>query len=319
MRRKMFAMCSAVISFLLITASAWGGPVGPVLITGEELYAAGGDVTICFAGSDAAYDSTVSVVIEIVGGEELGPFLPNHETAVGECVYLGYFDCGTLLIARLDVENTGDSFYTGPAARNPDGVVHASLQGWLADDLIPLDGQLVGFEDLFGGGDSDYNDHQFVFANTTTDAPCPFTLGYWKNHPNDWPVYELNLGGMLYTQGDLLYLLGAPVRGDASIILAHQLIPAKLNIAHGSDPDPVADTITEADMLLATYTDPLPLGVRASSDDGAMMVGLAEILDTYNQGELTPNCRCPDEHGFASDQAPDAPEIPGGFRQLIAR
>ncbi|MBI4641609.1 MAG: hypothetical protein HY731_12995 [Candidatus Tectomicrobia bacterium] len=39
-------------------------------------------------------------------------------------------------------------------------------------------------------------------------------------------------------------------KGNASVILAYQLIAAKLNIANGSDPTPVTATITAADNLL---------------------------------------------------------------------
>ena len=45
---------------------------------------------------------------------------------------------------------------------------------------IPTPGVLVGFEDLFGGGDADFNDFQFVVTNArlvdAASVPEPATL-----------------------------------------------------------------------------------------------------------------------------------------------
>jgi hypothetical protein len=36
-----------------------------------------------------------------------------------------------------------------------------------------VNGIFVGFEDLFGGGDFDYDDNNFVFSNVTSAAVAP--------------------------------------------------------------------------------------------------------------------------------------------------
>jgi hypothetical protein len=64
---------------------------------------------------------------------------------------------------------------------------------------------------------------------------CPLGQGFWKNHTGAWPVTSLTLGRQTYTQAELLALFDTPPRGDASVILAQQLIAAKLNIANGSN------------------------------------------------------------------------------------
>jgi len=128
---------------------------------------------------------------------------------------------------------------------------------------------------------------------TPTPTPagvCPLTQGYWKNHSNAWPVTSLMLGSQTYTQAELLNILNTPGRGDASIILAKQLIAAKLNIAAGSDPTPVSSTITHADSLLSMFSGKLPYHVAPSSTIGQMMVSDANTLDNYNNGALTPGC-----------------------------
>lgn len=119
---------------------------------------------------------------------------------------------------------------------------------------------------------------------------CPKSHGYWKNHSSAWPVDSLELGSQTYSMSELLILLKAPTRGDASRILAKQLIAAKLNIANGSNPDPVAEVIESADELLATFPGKLPYSVHPSTANGHTMVRYARILDAYNNGYLTPSC-----------------------------
>src|SRR5438093_3359544 len=132
-------------------------------------------------------------------------------------------------------------------------------------------------------------------STTTTTAPpttdqCPEGLGFWKNHPELWPVSSLTLGSQAYAQAELLTLLTSPVAGDASVLLAHQLIAAKLNIANGSDPTPIASTIADADGLLSGFAGKLPDGVAPSSVTGGAMVHDASILTSFNDGASTPTC-----------------------------
>jgi hypothetical protein len=128
---------------------------------------------------------------------------------------------------------------------------------------------------------------------------CPLTQGFWKNHPNDWDgVTSLTIGGQSYTKMELLTILETPPSGgDASLILAHQLIAAKLNVATGSvfSPDPIASTIAAADTLLSAActlsASSLPsCFVAASSALGQQMTNAAATLDAFNSGTLTPIC-----------------------------
>ncbi len=118
----------------------------------------------------------------------------------------------------------------------------------------------------------------------TEPAAGACTQGYWKNHPGSWPAATLTLGAKVYARPELLALLRTPTRGDASLILAHQLIAAKLNLAAGSDPSPVSVIVAQADGLLASLEGKLPLGIRANSEMGAAMTKIADDLDEYNNG-----------------------------------
>jgi hypothetical protein len=114
---------------------------------------------------------------------------------------------------------------------------------------------------------------------------CTFTLGFWKNHASAWPVTSLTLGAATFTEDQAIDLLRTPPRGgDASIILAHQLIAAKLNLAQGADGSSVAMTIADADALLTAH----PVGSKPGGADRDQMVALSSTLDDFNSGKIGP-------------------------------
>jgi len=123
---------------------------------------------------------------------------------------------------------------------------------------------------------------------TSTPAGCVFGQGYWKNHPDQWPVTELQLGNVTYTQQQLLDILHQSVRGNGLVLLAHQLIAAKLNIANGADGSCIEQTIADADALIGDLVvPPVGTGYLAPRDVSA----LADTLDQYNEGFLcAPSC-----------------------------
>jgi hypothetical protein len=146
----------------LILIGTFAGPAQATPILEQTLIATGGDVVVTFVSNGAAMAS--ELWLDGDAGDELGAIFNNWTTAIGTSMNLGSFAEGTELVFKLLVEQTGDVFYTGPAARNPDGLVHAVLES--ATGKV-----LVGFEDLFGGGDLDYDDLVFAFTNVTpTDS-----------------------------------------------------------------------------------------------------------------------------------------------------
>jgi hypothetical protein len=126
---------------------------------------------------------------------------------------------------------------------------------------------------------------------------CTLTQGYWKNHPETWPVDMLDLGGAAYSKEQLIVLLSTPPRGDATYILAYQLIAAKLNVMNGVDSSGIASTITAADAWLAS------VGGLGSWPTGAVRdagIALAGQLDAFNNGlSGVPHC----ENGAAPPPA----------------
>ncbi len=124
----------------------------------------------------------------------------------------------------------------------------------------------------------------------STATVCPRSQGYWKTHESAWPVDSLILGAQSYDETELLGILQTRPRGDASLILAHQLIAAKLNVANGSDPTPIARELAEGDVALAARPGRLPYGVGPSGAEGRNMTALAAVLDAYNNRERTLDC-----------------------------
>ncbi|HEY5947932.1 MAG TPA: myxococcus cysteine-rich repeat containing protein, partial [Kofleriaceae bacterium] len=113
---------------------------------------------------------------------------------------------------------------------------------------------------------------------------CVFTQGYWKNHPEAWPVSSLTLGDRTYTQAELLAILDEPVVGNGLVALAHQLITAKLNVALGAPDSSIADDIAAADALIDGLVVP-PIGEGYLAP--ATTSELNDSLDAFNNSELS--------------------------------
>jgi len=142
----------------------------------------------------------------------------------------------------------------------------------------------------------DCADSTGVFDNIviTSATQCPLGRGFWLNNPDAWPVSSLTLGTVTYTQAQLLAILSTPTgtgnKADASLILAAQLIAAKLSIANGSDSCPIQSTIAAADALIGGRTIPIVPKVTPNTGDGPQMVSLGAALHQYNSDALTLGC-----------------------------
>jgi hypothetical protein len=120
---------------------------------------------------------------------------------------------------------------------------------------------------------------------TCVGSPCTYTQGYWRTHPDVWPVTSLTLGTVTYQAAELMAILDNPAQGNGLVILAHQLIAAKLNIANGADPSDVQQTIIDADAITGGLViPPIGNGYLPSEQTSA----LTETLTEYNEGTIGP-------------------------------
>jgi hypothetical protein len=147
--------CSAAMA--LAQPIAAPGTEGLKVVVGTD-----GEVVATYLGSTASYNNDL-----FLGATAL---FNNQSTPVGTTVNLGSFTAGTELVFRLQVNNSGDSFFSGPGTRNADGKPHARAQA----DYLVAGTTLVSFEDLYDGP-FDFNDTSFSFSNTAA-VPEPATL-----------------------------------------------------------------------------------------------------------------------------------------------
>jgi hypothetical protein len=73
-------------------------------------------------------------------------------------VDLGRFAPGDMLVLGIKVRDTGETFYAGPPSWNPDEEIHSAIT-YLGDCSWR-----IGFEDLYGGGDQDFDDILMVLS-----------------------------------------------------------------------------------------------------------------------------------------------------------
>jgi hypothetical protein len=161
-------------------------------IIGAQLIAVGGDVIAQFMGHSAGFTnelylfsaSDLSTPLPVTGdsgslGE--GLIFVNQTSVPGSTVNLGSFAAGTELVFAIYVQDTQQTYFMGPGSRNADNLAHAAVDNGAAPqfpdygDPIPAGMVGVGFEDIFGGGDLDYDDLGFAFSNVRA-VPEPLSV-----------------------------------------------------------------------------------------------------------------------------------------------
>ena len=145
------AFLLAMVSSSVLADTSSGASMS---LSEKKIYVASpGEVKLTFISESAKYSNDLFL------NSDLTKILNSKTNTAGEIFSLGSFSEGAELVFKLFVTNTGKSFFNGPAARNADGVIHARYKYGENKQV------LVGFEDLWGGGDRDYNDLIFSLSN----------------------------------------------------------------------------------------------------------------------------------------------------------
>ncbi|WP_437588677.1 hypothetical protein [Sorangium sp. So ce1000] len=143
---------------------------------------------------------------------------------------------------------------------------------------------------------------------------CTLTQGYWKNHEESWPTSTLTLGGVEYSQAELLDLFRTAPKGDASLILGHQLVAALLNVGSGASDAALGGALADAEAWMAANKDAdgrLPYGIK-QGDAAGDAVALSDALADFNEGGIGPG-HCDGGPGSGSDDPGDSTSgDPGG-------
>ena len=196
----------------------------------------------------------------------------------------------------LETDTGPDGFYfffvppgttTQAVVRVPTGM-EPSPANVGSDDKTDSDGIPDGFGNsvappttLVGLGNSDTD---FGFFTSAAPNPGTGTPGYWKNHPDAWPVSSITVGGVTYTKAQAIAWLGR-VGKDKTTTMFSSLVPAMLNVLIGNDSSCVSLAISKANTWMATYG---PVGSNVAASSAAWAEG--EIwhkqMDAYNNGLL---------------------------------
>jgi len=152
----------------------------------------------------------------------------------------------------------------------------------LDSDADPVTGFTVCF--TLGAGQSDTS---WDAGLCPLEAPGVRSQGYWKNHPDNWPVEQIEVGGVLYTKWEAITLMQLPTRGDKWPNMFEQVVAAKLNVMLGNESGCIATTLMDADVWLEIYPGPVPARSAAWRNSGRY---LHADLDAYNNGFLCAPC-----------------------------
>jgi hypothetical protein len=156
----------------------------------------------------------------------------------------------------------------------------------MTDDNLDSDGVADGFGNsvaaVNAGGASCGAD--FGFWVPPVAQPGTGTPGYWKNHPEAWPVATITVGGVTYSMAQAIAWLDN-VGKDKTTTMFSSLVSAKLNVIMGNDRSCVSSTIDAADAWMATYG-PVGRGVHAASYAWKIGEPLHRLMDNYNNGML---------------------------------
>ena len=147
-----------------------------------------GDVIAYFAGSTAAYDNQLGLLINGVL-TPAGFGLDNHSSSIGQSFDFGQAKAGDSLVFVLNVASLGNQkIYSDPSMNTgyddpsyTGSHNHVYSTSYTAGTGLGTDpsGTYVAFEDLpFPYSDFNYNDENFVFTNVNNDqntVPEPST------------------------------------------------------------------------------------------------------------------------------------------------
>ena len=197
--------------------------------------------------------------------------LPTYNNWPGSLGYaLGPFQTGWIEVGDLFDETGVETDYNIELSANVEYVFRA-----------------YGLGDL--NGEASYYTSTRIGTTLTQGAEsnCIRTQGYWKNHPEVWPVQSLTLGNVTYTKAQLLLILNNPALGNGLLILAHQLIATKLNLANGGSSGPISSFVDDADGLIGNLVVP-PIG--GGYLDPNTVQTPKDQLDDYNNGRTAAQC-----------------------------
>jgi hypothetical protein len=328
MKRKMFLVSMVVLALIVFAPSAWSAgvlnmPPNPVIVDDYNSWGAatimGGmfDITISGIIDDWKYD--------VQNDTYRGWCMENNHAYPGiqDKQYYLYDSTGSLPSVydgkpwyqvnyllnhkqgtRYDVQKAlwrilGTDAYS--LVVNPqmnEAVVNAMVNDAInnGEGFVPGPGQFVAvliLNDGFGPAAADER-NQDTLIEVQLPAGCTLTPGYWKTHskygraPYDDTWALMGEDTPFYRSGKTWYqVLLTPPKGNAYYILSFQFIATKLNILAGASTTPDVDAaLVRAEAFFKSKTPTQALAMSKQLRN--FYIGLASILDSYNNGYIGP-------------------------------
>lgn len=115
------------------------------------------------------------------------------------------------------------------------------------------------------------------------EGPGTSGQGYWKTHPRDWPMDDIQIGGVTYDRYLAIAIMREPTRGNKRLNMFEQLVAAKLNRAVCNESAHIDEVIMSADLWMEQN----PGLVRASAAAWQRLGNyLHSQLEDYNDGRV---------------------------------
>jgi|GEM_PF-6812784 len=207
-------------------------------------------------------------------------------------VTVNLMDCSNVQLDTTTTDPSGNYLFDGLTPGNykiefvlPSGYSF-SLMDQLADDSVDSDANTTSGMTACTTLIPDENDMTWDAGIYLLPPPPPGTgtPGYWKNHPEAWPVEEITIGGVLYPKAVAIGIMDQPVKGDKTLTMFPHLVSARLNVLIGNPDSCIADTITLADGWMGSH----PPGSKVKGNSEAWEEGepFSIEMDNYNNGFL---------------------------------
>jgi hypothetical protein len=116
---------------------------------------------------------------------------------------------------------------------------------------------------------------------------CTHSAGFWKNHPEAWPVEKIVVGGVIFDLESGLELLNTSIEGKHAQILSKQLLATKLNALFGAETVEVSEVLAQAVEWLTIFNE-------GGKPERETAISLAGTLDAFNRGQIGPGV-CEDD------------------------
>lgn len=140
-----------------------------LMLGGDLIVAEDGDVIITVLEINAVFSNDLFLFTDD-GIDDNDLFISNNQTTpTGSQFNIGNYSAGDSLLFYIYVMNTDYIYYSGnDETLNPDNILHTMVDNEYAENAV-----FVGFEDLFEGGDLDFDDVTFSISNVDANQQEP--------------------------------------------------------------------------------------------------------------------------------------------------